>query len=331
MKKHMQSNYFYMLMISMVALILSLSEYVTILFATKYYYIPMLIHIVIFIGLFVYTFVFRKKRYFYNLLILIFIVTWMLTLSLMPQDMTINIGKEMISVQRDKMFVLEFRFPGFFEQYEYEYNAVTGIAGSMLKKQFYGLDLNLLISIFMVILNGIMLFFNYKKEGPQEIIQIEPSGSFRKSPYALMVLVSGIGLVLSSIECIFLTYAPLGALIVMIVGSLLFIGILIYILLSHQKKFLYNFLILTFIFIWIVYIGKYLLLSQHQINNGKMYYELGFIFPCLITLKGFDFLSHEVLSTTILYGYANWLFSFGMVIVTSSILYYKEKIVCKRK
>ena len=68
-----------------------------------------------------------------------------------------------------------------------------------------------------------------------------------------------------------------------------------------------------------------------DLKKLKMYYELGFIFPCLITLKGFDFLSHEVLSPTILYGYANWLFSFGMVIVTSSILYYKEKIVCKRK
>lgn len=329
MKKFMESKYSFMMISSIIAVFLASIEYITIAFATKYSFIPMLISITIFIGLFIYAFVFKKKQSKYNLLILLFIVVWAVTLFYMGIS-NVVVGDSWVTVAQDKISIIEFKFPGILEEVQYQYNSATKAVGSVVRKQFKGIDLNLIVAFVLYIVNCIVFIVKGRKEEPQEVVELQPSNSLRESPYFLMTLVSLVGCILSSIECVLLTFSSTAALIMMVVGTVIFIGIFIYILASNKKKTLYNFIIVTFILLWAFYAGKYLALSMSQTNNGHIYHQLGFVFPCIITRSSFDSITHIKLTTHFSYGYINWLFSLGMLVVTSSILYFKEKNLFKK-
>ncbi len=140
-----------------------------------------------------------------------------------------------------------------------------------------------------------------------------------------MAFISFIAFFLASIECIFLTYSPNGAFIVMILGVILFIGLFINILISKKRYNVYNYLILVFIALWIYCAIKYLSLSVYLTNNGKWYYRLGFNFPCTITLSTYDFLTDQKIHTKNLCGYFNWLFSLLMFVFSFMVLFIKQK------
>ncbi|MDE5715163.1 MAG: hypothetical protein K2I42_03420 [Anaeroplasmataceae bacterium] len=140
-----------------------------------------------------------------------------------------------------------------------------------------------------------------------------------------MVFTSFIAFFLASIECIFLTYSPDGAFIVMILGIILFIGLFINVLISKKRYNVYNYLILVFIALWIYCVIKYLSLAVYLTNNGKWYHRLGFHFPCTITLSTYDFFTKQKIHTKNLCGYFNWLFSIFMLVFSFLILLIKEK------
>ncbi|MDE5539919.1 MAG: hypothetical protein K2J20_05485 [Bacilli bacterium] len=324
MKRFLESKYFFMIISSLVALVLASIEYVVISFATKYSFIPMLISIAIFIGLFIFAFVFKKNQTKMNLLLLVFILIWSITLCVINRG-NIEVGSRWITSSNDKISITKFIFPGILEEVQYTYNSTTEALGTVVRRQFIGIDLNLLISMGMLVFSTCIGFFKYKKEVKREEVKEFSPTKIKESPYSLMVIVSSIGLILSSIECILLTISSTATIIAMVIGSVIFAGLFVYILISQKKKIPYNFLLVVFLIFWVTFLVNYLALAMTQTNNGKIYYKLGFVFPCIITKSSFEYSTNELISTKIVYGYLNWLISFVMLVITSLILYIKEK------
>lgn len=319
MKKIKNSKYLFMLILSFLALVFAIVEYIVILHATKYCTIPMLIAVASYIGLFIYAFVFKKKQTKFNLLIIVFIVIWLITFFFMGRGIS-NVGSRLKQSYFDRISILEFRFPGILE--DVSYNKINGAIGTVAYREFKGLDLNLIVSIFMVLLSFISLLFKRKQESSDMIEEYQPANKITKSPYLLMVIVSFVGVLLSSIDCIL---SPSNSIIVMIIGSIIFIGLFLYILFSKKRFTLYNFLIVAFIVLWVGYTIELLFVGLGQTNNGKLFYRLEFIFPCIINKSSFDFPTGVKLSTSFELIYINWLFSIAMLLTTSFVLFFKEK------
>lgn len=324
MKKIIHSRHFFLVIVSLLALTMATIEYLVVLHATQYSCIPMLIAIASYIGLFIYAFVFKKKQTKFNLLILGLIFTWMVTLFLMGRCSS-NVGRSLVLSYQDRISILEFRFPGLLEEVQYEYNKISGSTGKEIYRGFEGLDLNLIVSIFMVLLSMGILLWRVKKESNEVVEENPPVNELTKSPYFLMVLVSFVGIIVSSIECIFLTYSASNASIVMIIGSIVFVGLFLSILFSKKRFTPYNFLIVAFIILWVGYAVEYLFMCLEQTNNGKIFYRLEFIFPCVVNKSCFDFSTGVKLSSRFEFVYINWLFSFAMCFVTFLVLFLKEK------
>lgn len=321
MKKIKNSKYLFMLIVSFLALVFAIVEYIVILHATKYCTIPMLIGFASYIGLFIYAFVFKKKQTKFNLFIIVFIVTWLITFFFMGRGIS-NVGSRFEQNYFDRISILEFRFPGILE--DVSYNKINGAIGTVAYREFKALDLNLIVSIFMVLLNFIILLFKRKQESSDMIVEYQPANKITKSPYLLMVIISFVGVLLSSIDCILLSFTASNA-IMMIIGSIVFIGIFLYILFSKKRFTLYNFLIVAFIVLWVGYTIELLFVGLGQTNNGKLFYRLEFIFPCIINKSSFDFPTGVKLSTRFELIYINWLFSIAMLLTTSFVLFFKEK------
>ena len=76
MKKMIQSKSFYMMMMSLLTLLLSLIEYFVVIYATPYAFLPRFMGIIILISLYAYAFSLKKIQTKYNVLVLIYILQW---------------------------------------------------------------------------------------------------------------------------------------------------------------------------------------------------------------------------------------------------------------
>ncbi len=330
MKKIISSKYFYLVIVSIVALILSIIEYITILFATPYSYLPMMISIGILLGLFIYAFTFKKNQSKINLSIILLILIWSASLFYFSLLHGIKVGDTYLTSPKDRISIVEFKFPGILQSIQYEYNNISEAVGTRVRCEYTVIYFNLMVSIVMLIGSGIILLSRYKKESEvEEEIEIDLSPTIVSSPYFFMVFVSTLAFILSFIECILLSFSMNSATIMMVVDSVIFLILFIYSLFSKKSKYLYNYTSMVFVIFWTYNALQLFGLSMTQTNSGRDYYSLGFIFPCMITKSHYTYPSHALVSTWIEYIYLNWLFSFLMIIVSFLILYRKEKHLFK--
>ena len=126
MKKMIQSKSFYMMMMSLLTLLLSLIEYFVVIYATPYAFLPRFMGIIILISLYAYAFSLKKIQTKYNVLVLIYILQW--------------IGSIFVC------WIIE-------------------LSGKLeIRNHFFLSSMNLMFSIIMIIVNLIVLIFRYRKE-----------------------------------------------------------------------------------------------------------------------------------------------------------------------
>ncbi len=214
MKKLISTKYFYLVVVSIIALALSLIEYIIIVFSTKHSFIPMIIDSFILIGLFLYPAVQNKSKY--NLLIVLFIFQWI----------------------------------GSVFAFWLTYNT----RGLDLNKHWALLHMNLIFSILMLLVSLFILWFKGKKEDSKDLLDIgfEKTEFLNQSPYFLMVIMTILAFIIATIEVVVLSFTNLGGLIPMSIGAVVFLAVFVYILCKPKRRILYNYLLLLYALIWSV-------------------------------------------------------------------------------
>lgn len=231
MKKMIQSKSFYMMMMSLLTLLLSLIEYFVVIYATPYAFLPRFMGIIILISLYAYAFSLKKIQTKYNVLVLIYILQW--------------IGSIFVC------WIIE-------------------LSGKLeIRNHFFLSSMNLMFSIIMIIVNLIVLIFRYRKEKIDT--SFVKNEALHVSTCLFMIKISFAAFTFSCVECIVLTYAQLAALFVMIPISVAFLILFIYILIIKKYRKELNYLIIVYCIVWSLSSYSLFLSSITAWSNGIKY------------------------------------------------------------